>query len=102
MIDKINELLESRNLLAKQALASYEPLVKDIIASQTKDVNHISYTLDFMLDFCFDENILLLYRKLCRYLFDIDQETTAFYINAYRELWDEEGKMFGNNKKEMV
>ena len=102
MIDKINELLESRNLLAKQALASYEPLVKDIIASQTKDVNHISYTLDFMLDFCFDENILLLYRKLCRYLYDIDQETTASYINAYRELWDEEGKMFGNKKKKVV
>ena len=74
----------------------YAPLVDTIVASQTKDVNYISYTLDFMLDFCFDHQMLQLYRKLCRYLYDIDIETTASYVNAYREMWDEKGEMFGN------
>jgi len=34
--------------------------------------------------------MLVLYRKLCRYDFDIDLEATVSYVNAYREMWDEE------------
>jgi hypothetical protein len=96
MNKEIIKIIESRNQLAQQACEEYAPLVDTIIVSQTKDVNYISYTMDFMLDFCFDHQMLQLYRKLCRYLYDIDIETTAYYINAYREMWDEEGKMFGD------
>lgn len=98
MIEKIKTLIESRRQIAKQAFDQYQPLVNEIIASKTKDVNHISYTLDFMLDFCFDDDMLQLYRKLCRYLYDIDPESGVEYVNAYREMWDEDGKMFGNKK----
>jgi len=52
-----------------------------------------------MLDFCFDAQMLMLYRKLCRHLYSIDPSAAADYINAYKEMWDEEGKEFGNNKK---
>ncbi len=38
-----------------------------------------SGTLDGLLDFCFDPEALLLYRKLCRYYFTIDPVATAFY-----------------------
>lgn len=96
MIEEIKKLIESRNQLAQQACGQYATLVNSIIASQTKDVNHISLTLDYMLDFCFDDQMLLLYRRLCRYLYDIDKETTASYINAYREMWDENGENFGD------
>jgi len=34
-------------------------------------------------------NLLAIYKKLCRSYFDIDQEATVFYVNAYREMWDE-------------
>jgi len=30
----------------------------------------IERCLDGMLDFCFDDEVLLLYKKLCRYYFD--------------------------------
>lgn len=96
MIEEIAKLIESRNQLAQQACGQYTALVDSIIASQTTDVNHISLTLDYMLGFCFDDQMLLLYRRLCRYLYDIDKETTASYINAYREMWDENGANFGN------
>ena len=97
MIEEITKLIESRNQLAQQACGQYAALVNSIISSQTKDVNYISHTLDYMLDLCFDDQMLLLYRRLCRYLYDIDKETTASYINAYREMWDEKGENFGNN-----
>lgn len=99
MIDGIKKLIESRGQIARQAWEQYAPLVNSIIASQTKDVNYISRTLDYMLDFCFDNNMLQLYRKLCRYLYNIDKEAAAYYVNAYRKMWDEEGTQFGNNKE---
>lgn len=102
MIEEIKKLAQMQNQLAQQAYTAYVPLVENIIASQIKDVNQISLTLDYMLDFCFDDKILTLYRKLCRYLCGIDQETTAYYVNAYRERWDEEGTQFGKNKEEKV
>jgi hypothetical protein len=97
MIEEIKKLIEGREHLAQLAFLQYKPIVENIIASQNTEVNHICRTLDGVLDFCFDEQMLLLFRKLCRYLWDIDQESTAFYINAYREMWDEEGKMFGSD-----
>lgn len=100
MIKEIIKMIESPGQLAQQAFVQYEPLVKNMIASQTKDVNHICYTMDFMLDFCFDDKMLQLYRKLCRYLYSIDENAAIDYVNAYREMWDEEGKMFGNKQEE--
>lgn len=101
-MEEIIKLAESHNQLAQQAHQQYEPMVNSLIATKTSDVNQISHTLDFMLDFCFDDQILQLYRKLCRYMYGLDQESAAFYVNAYRDMWDEEGKMFGNDKKEVI
>ena len=98
MIEEIKKLIENRGQLAKQAFEQYEPLVNSIITSQNKDVNYISLTLDYMLDFCFDDNMLLLYRRLCLYLLDIDPEATTSYIQAYREMWDEKEENFGKKK----
>ena len=99
IIEEIKQLIEGRGQIALQAYKQYEPIVANTIASKTQDINKISYTLDFMLDFCFDDKMLLLYRKLCRYLYDIDQEACLFYVNAYCETWDEEEEHFGDNKK---
>jgi len=50
-----------------------------------------------MLDFCFDDAMLCLYKDLCRYYFKIDPVATASYIYAYREMWDEE-ENFNNGR----
>ena len=86
MIEEIKKLIEGRNQLAERALEVYKPLVAEIIDSKTKDVNKICLTLDYMLDFCFDDKMLLLYRRLCRYLLDIDKEATASYVEAFLEM----------------
>jgi hypothetical protein len=99
LVSDIQALLESRNQLAKQAFVQYQPIVEKYINDNCTDSNQIAYTLDFMLDFCFDEQMMLLYRRLCRHLFSFDTETTVFYINAYRKIWDEEGTKFGNGNQ---
>jgi hypothetical protein len=95
MIEKIKQLIESHNALAKAALTQYQPIVRQYIAENCQESNEIGYTLDFMLDFCFDEKMLLLYRQLCQHLYSFDQEAAFYYANAYREMWDEEGTQFG-------
>lgn len=95
MIEKIKQIIESRNALAKAALTQYQPIVRQYIAENCQDSNEIAYTLDFMLDFCFDEKMLLLYRQLCRHLNSFDQEVALHYANAYQQMWDEEGTQFG-------
>jgi hypothetical protein len=75
--------------LARQAKSLYSVEVDAIINDKIRDSRHIERCLDGILDFCFDDEMLLLYKKLCRYYFYIDQETTVFYVNSYREMWDE-------------
>jgi hypothetical protein len=74
--------------LANEAFKVYTPIVNEIIEKQNQDENHIQRTLDYLLDFCFDEKMLTLYRRLCRYYWDINPHATANYIDYYREMYD--------------
>lgn len=99
LIEKIKALAEGQKQLAQQTFQQYQPLVAKYIDENCTDSNQIAYTLDFMLDFCFDEQILLLYRKLCRHVYSFDPKTSLYYVEAYRERWDEEEKRFGDKKR---
>jgi hypothetical protein len=94
-MNEYDSFLQSVSAIAKQmqglqavAVAQYTPVVETIIATRNRDVRQIELTLDGLLDFCDNEQALLLFRRLCRHYFDIDPAATADYINAYRELWD--------------
>ncbi len=88
----IADLARTTQRLACRAARKYASIVETIICSECQDIRHIERTLDGLLDFCFDPNVLLIYKKLCRYYYDIDATITASYVHAYRELWDSEPK----------
>lgn len=90
LVQSIGSMTKSMQGLARQAEIQYSLEVEDIIASKNQDTNKIQLLLDYMLSFCFDDRVLLLYKKLCRYYLPIDPEGTVYYVNAYREMWDEE------------
>ena len=81
-------LADSMRELQRQAAQQYQPLVDDILRTRSRDTEHIEHTLERLLDFCGDEDVLQMYRKLCRHYWDIDPAATAYYVNAYREYWD--------------
>jgi hypothetical protein len=89
LIQRIGELAEDAQKLAYQAVQQYSAEVEDILQGQVHDSQRIEKCLDGMLDFCFDPGMLYLYKRLCRYYFDIDPASTVSYVNAYREMWDE-------------
>ncbi len=92
----MNELLQAvsklalSQQLALQAEQIYSVEVEAILRDKCRDPQHIERLLDGILDFCFDDGMLRLFKKLCRYYFKIDQEATVSYVHTYREMWDGE------------
>ncbi len=73
-----------------RAVSVYSPIVEQIVTQQSTDRSLIESTLDGLLGFAGTEDGLALFKKLCRYYWDLDPLATASYISAYRETWDEE------------
>jgi hypothetical protein len=94
LVQNIGELAKLTQALARDTAWQYSAEVGAILKAQSHDTRRIERCLDGMLDFCFDDGILALYKKLCRYYFYIDPEETVLYVNAYREMWDEQGSGF--------
>jgi len=90
LVQAVGELAVARQQLARQAEQQYSFEVDSILRNQCCEPQRIECLLDGMLDFCFDDEMLCLYKDLCRYYFKIDPVATASYIYAYREMWDEE------------
>lgn len=72
----------------KQTLAYWKPEAENIIISQSKDIDRIEHTLDALCEVAFDEEVLKIFKSLCRYYYSIDPLATAEHVEIYREMWD--------------
>ena len=91
LVQAIGELAGAHQQLTHQARQQYSFEVDTILRDQCREPRRIECLLDGMLDFCFDDDMLRLYKKLCRYYFKMDPVATTSYVYAYREMWDEKG-----------
>ena len=98
LVQSIGEIARASRRLARQAEKQYAPEVVDILRTRCRDPRRIEHLLDGMLDFGFDAAMVRLYKKLCRYYFEIDPEATVSYVYAYRDMWDEEGQAKGKER----
>jgi hypothetical protein len=73
-----------------RAVALYTPEVNAILRSRSRDTRRIEHTLDHLLAFCGDDDALALFKRLCRYYWDIDPAATAAHIYRYRDWFDDE------------
>ena len=70
---------------------AYLPLVEDVCRREVSE-DELSHFLDYLLDFACDEKILGLYKKVCRRYLYVYPRRIKFYIEAYREMWEDENK----------
>ena len=54
--------------------------------------DELSHLLEYLLDFACDEKILKLYKRVCRRYLYVYPGGIKFYIEAYREMWEDENK----------
>ena len=73
----IRQIVQSVEALNRQAELEYAPLVNSVIQRKSKDSHEIERLLDGLLDFACNKQILNLYRKLCKYYYFINPESTA-------------------------
>jgi len=97
MMDKdLHNLAKSivtlQNEAVKQTLLIWKPKAEHIIINKRQDVDEIEHTLDALCEVAFDDEILSLFKKLCRYYYNIDPVATVEYIQLYREMWDKAEK----------
>jgi hypothetical protein len=92
--DGISAIAKRMQALHSQAVVDYTPIVEDLIRSKCKDENRIEWTLDHLLDFAGDERIINLYRKLCHYLYSLNPQAAAEYVQFWKEQYDEDEAMF--------
>ena len=90
LVKRIGELAKESQKLAHVAVQQYSAEVETILKAEKRDSMRIERCLDGMLDFCFDDGMLMLYKKLCRHYFDINPQAAVSYVHAYREMWDEQ------------
>lgn len=89
-LQHLKGLVVSIHELNVSAEHEYTPIVEEILRSHNRDIKQIENTLDGLFDFCGYEPGLLLFKRLCRYYYDIDPAATVNYIHHYRDYWDAE------------
>lgn len=94
MVNDFNELAKCivalQNKTVKQTLLVFKPEVEKIINTNSRNTKAIEHTLDALCEVAFDREVLVLFKKLCRYYYNIDPMATAEYIQFYKEMWDSE------------
>jgi hypothetical protein len=85
----IQEMARTLSDLQDRAVEAYRPLVNDICNRKAKE-DEVEHLLTWMFDFVENEQMLLLYKKVCRAYFYTYPETVAFYILEYRKRYDRE------------
>ena len=88
MTDELRALAGQMVALFRRAVPLANAEVDDIIQSGTRDTNRIEHQLDDMLSLCCDPDMLVVFKRLCRYYYGIDPVAAAGYVQAYREMWD--------------
>jgi len=92
LFSDVSKLAEGILDLAKSVVPFYKDFADDVIYERITDINQIERQLDYMLDFCFYEEILLLYKAVLRKLYYNYPETVVSYVQFYREMYEDEGE----------
>jgi hypothetical protein len=86
--NSIKTITEKLRELSKKAIPHLENEVHSLIHNAEKDDQRIENLLDELLNYCYDEKVLMLFKKLCRYYLVLNPEAVTGYVQFYREMWD--------------
>ena len=95
MDERIYQIAEQIVQIHQKAYEVYLLLVEEV-CNRTVSEDELSHLLDYLLDFACDEKMLRLYKGVCRKYLDVYPGCIKDYIEAYREMWEEEGT-YGEN-----
>ena len=80
VLKDISPLVEQMARLVDDSLPYYRSFVDKVESGVVTDLRAIEWELDLMLSACFDERVLVLYKRVLRKLVDEHCEVVKFYV----------------------
>ncbi len=96
MDERIYQIAEQIIEIHQKAHEVYLPLVEEVCSRIVSEAE-LSHLLEYLLDFACDEKILGLYKRVCRRYLYVYPSCIKFYIEAYWDMWEDEGEYLEND-----
>ena len=90
MEEKINSIVESIKNLNKQAFLVYKPIVEDICSGRTVEGKELENVLDGLVSVCLSDEMLSLFKQVCRRFYNQYPEIITDYVMFYKEMYEGE------------
>ena len=84
----VSELIKGTLDLTKYALPLYKEFADDIIHERITNIEQIERQLDSMVSYCFDKEILLLYKAILRKLYCKYPDMVKDYVRLYYDMYE--------------
>ena len=85
----LNTIVESIKNVNKQALLVYEPIVDEICSGRIVERKELENILDGLVSVCISDEMLDLFKKVCRKFYYQYPEIITDYFMFYREMYEE-------------
>ena len=90
-IDKtIDFIVESIKSINKQAFFTYKPIVEEICSGRTVEVKELENVLDGLVSVCLSDEMLNLFKQVCRKFYYQYPEVITDYVMFYKEMYEGE------------
>lgn len=86
----IKEIVNQMNDLGQEAYYEYLGPVEKLCDNENASENEVGLMLDYLFDFCGNDKVLGLYKKVCRTFYKKYPGCIAEYIMQYRMKYDTE------------
>ncbi len=83
-------IVEQTRWLGEQAYYAYKGPVEQLCRNANANENEVGLMLDYLLSFCDNDKVLMLYKKVCRAFVHKYPEVIQDYIRYYFEYFEPE------------
>lgn len=90
--EKMDSIVESIKSITKQAFWVYKPIVDDICSGRAVEEKELEQILDGLVSVCISDEMLNLFKQVCRKFYNRYPEIIMDYIIFYKKMYGEEGK----------
>ena len=86
----IDFIVESIKSINRQALLVYKPIVEDVCSGRTVGVKELENVLDGLVSVCLSDEMLSLFKQVCRKFYNQYPEIITDYVMFYKEMYEGE------------
>jgi hypothetical protein len=86
--DLAKSIADSLKSLSQRAYPYYKSVADNLDTNKIDDINAVEWELDSMLQYCYDERILKLFKKVLRKIHYKYPAIVKSYVDSYLELYE--------------